>query len=181
MMTEPHPPVVRDLRSGEALLIGARQFEVIAAAGHSDGQLALYCRDERLLLCGDAVLMKITPNVGLWPWGDQNPLATFLATLERLAGLQVDLALPGHGPLIDGFHARIGQLRGHHDERIEQMRLAVGGGADAYHVCRRVFATETLTSHQLRFAMAETLAHLEYLVAIGGLRREEIGERLWYR
>jgi glyoxylase-like metal-dependent hydrolase (beta-lactamase superfamily II) len=124
--------------------------------------------------------MKITPNVGLWPWGDPNPLATFLATLARLADLPVDLALPGHGPLIDRFAERVAQLQAHHAERLAHVLLAVAHGADAFQVCRRVFATETLTSHQLRFAMAETLAHLEHLRARGALARVDRDGRLWY-
>jgi metallo-beta-lactamase-like protein len=40
-------------------------------------------------------------------------------------------------------------------------------------VCTAIFPTEQLSPHQIRFAMAETLAHLEYLVGIGRLVRAE--------
>jgi glyoxylase-like metal-dependent hydrolase (beta-lactamase superfamily II) len=181
LMTQPPPLVMLPLLPDDELRIGGRTFRMIHSPGHSDGHLALYCAEERLMLCGDAVLMKITPNVGRWPWGDPNPLATFLSTLERLQMLEVELALPGHGPLITQFRQRIAELIAHHKERLAVVAAAVGDGRDAFAICRRVFATETLTSHQLRFAMAETLAHLVYLVETGQLIEEQQGATVCFR
>jgi glyoxylase-like metal-dependent hydrolase (beta-lactamase superfamily II) len=165
-------PATSVIEPDEALQIGARRFEVIAAPGHSDQHLVFYCAQERLLLCGDAVLIKITPNISLWPHGRPNPLADFLQSLDRLAALKVDLALPGHGPLIRAFGERLDELRVHHHERLAVIEQAVGGGATAFAVCTAVFPTTVLSPHQLRFAMAETLAHLEYLVNVGRLERD---------
>jgi glyoxylase-like metal-dependent hydrolase (beta-lactamase superfamily II) len=156
---------------GARLRIGAREFQAISTPGHSDGHLAFYCADERLLLCGDTVLTKITPNISLWPHGRPNPLADFLRTLDELGRLAVDLALPGHGPLITTFGQRLAELRAHHDERLLAVERAAGGSATAFAVCTAIFPTEQLSAHQIRFAMAETLAHLEYLVDIGRLTR----------
>ena len=171
LMVQPPPETMVDLVAGTDLVIGSRCFRTISVPGHSDGQLALYCPEDRLLLCGDSVLMKITPNIGLWPWGDSNPLATYLATLGRLAELWVDRALPGHGPIITTFYQRLQELKDHHQERLLATEQAAGAGTDAFTICQRIFPTEQLTSHQLRFAMAETLAHLEYLVEKGRLVR----------
>ena len=51
------------------------------------------------------------------------------------------------------------------------MEQATGDGATAFSICTAVFPTTVLSPHQLRFAMAETLAHLEYLVGVGRLER----------
>jgi glyoxylase-like metal-dependent hydrolase (beta-lactamase superfamily II) len=169
-MTLPWPPT-RVIEPGAAVQIGQRRFQVIAAPGHSDQHLVFYCAEERLLLCGDAVLIKITPNISLWPHGRPDPLADFLQSLDRLAALSVDLALPGHGPLIHAFGERVAELRAHHRERLVVIEQAVGRGATAYTICAAVFPTMALSPHQLRFAMAETLAHLEYLVGVGRLER----------
>jgi glyoxylase-like metal-dependent hydrolase (beta-lactamase superfamily II) len=165
-------PATSVIEPGVSLRIGARQFQVIAAPGHSDQHLVFYCAEERLLLCGDAVLIKITPNISLWPHGRPNPLADYLQTLDLLAELQVDLALPGHGPLIRAFGERLSELRAHHHERLTIMEQAASGGATAFAICTAVFPTIVLSPHQMRFAMAETLAHLEYLVGIGRLGRD---------
>ena len=164
-------PATSVIEPGELMQIGERSFQVLATPGHSDQHLAFYCAEERLLLCGDAVLIKITPNISLWPHGRPDPLADFLQSLDRLAELHVELALPGHGPLIRTFGERLAELRAHHHERLVIMEQAAGSGATAFSICTAVFPTSTLSPHQLRFAMAETLAHLEYLVGVGSLER----------
>lgn len=171
-MTRPHPPTTA-LPPGAQLTIGGRAFLAIETPGHSDGHLVFYCADERLLLCGDTVLTKITPNISLWPHGRPDPLADFLQTLEQLGQLDVDLALPGHGPLITTFGKRLAELRAHHDERLRAVERAAADGATAFAVCTAIFPTEQLSAHQIRFAMAEALAHLEYLVGIGRVERVE--------
>ncbi len=176
VMTHPVPSTVTHLSAGEPLIIGGREFTPIATPGHSDDHLVFYCARERLLICGDAVLIKITPNVGLWGWSRGNPLAQFLASLDRLATLDVALALPGHGPPITHFQERLEELRIHHAERLEAMERAAGSGATAYEVCTAIFPLQELTSHQIRFAMAETLAHLEYLAKQGRVEAIEYAD-----
>jgi len=165
-------PTTSAIEPGVSIQIGARSFQVIATPGHSDQHLVFYCAEERLLLCGDAVLIKITPNISLWPHGRPDPLADYLQSLDLLAALQVDLALSGHGPLIRAFGERLAELRAHHHERLEIMEQATGGGATAFSICTAVFPITALSPHQMRFAMAETLAHLEYLVVVGRLERD---------
>ena len=179
-MTQPAPSM-QLIEAGMQLEIGTRHFELMHTPGHSDGHLVLYCAAERLMLCGDAVLTKITPNVGLWSWGEANPLAHFLRSLNMLARVEVDLALPGHGPLIRNFAQRLGELAAHHEERLELIKQCAGTGIDAYSICTRVFPVQELSSHQIRFAMAETLAHLVYLEDIGQLRRSDDAIPLFYR
>ncbi|WP_373277073.1 hypothetical protein [Calditerricola satsumensis] len=48
-------------------------------------------------------------------------------------------------------------------------------GTTAFDVCVKVFG-EALSVHDMRFAMAETLAHLVYLEEQGRLRRERRGD-----
>lgn len=178
-MTTPWPATTI-LQPGSMLTIGRRTFQAIATPGHSVQHLAFYCADEQLMLCGDTVLTKITPNVSRWPDGLRNPLADFLTTLDMLGTLEVKLALPGHGPLISNFAQRLGELRQHHVERLAAIEAAVGEGASAFEVCTVIFPTSTLSPHQLRFAIAETLAHLEYLAEVGRIERFE-QPKLMYR
>lgn len=178
-MTHPLPATTR-LDPGAQLTIGGRVFQAIETPGHSDGHLAFYCADERLMLCGDTVLMKITPNISLWPHGRPNPLADFLQSLDMLAGLDVALALPGHGPTIGAFRERLGELVRHHEQRLDAVEQAADG-ATAFTICTSIFPTEELSPHQIRFAMAETLAHLEYLVAAGRLEQEQAGGLIYRR
>jgi hypothetical protein len=97
-----------------------------------------------------------------------------------LAALEVRLALPGHRGLITDWPGRIGELQDHHARRLEVMlTVANGNGVTAYQVCTQLFGTQ-LSMHEIRFAVAETLAHLEYLINQEKVQREE-GEIWLYR
>ncbi|MCG8351099.1 MAG: MBL fold metallo-hydrolase [Chloroflexales bacterium] len=179
-MTLPHPCVTH-LEPGTTLHMGGRAFQAIYAPGHSDGQLVFYSPDDRLILCGDQVLIKITPHIGLWPESEPDPLGRYLNSLHALADLDVQLGLPGHGPLIHDWQTRLAELEHHHALRLEQMGALVRGGVTGYTVGRQVFDFDKLTPHEMRFAVAETVAHLELLVARERLRRTYDGVWIYHQ
>ena len=162
--TRPHPQTIQTIEPDTIIKLGNRQFQIIHTPGHSDGQIIFYDAAERLLLCGDHVLQRITPNISLWPFGEPDPLGRYLHSLSQIAQLDVNLALPGHGPLIDDLRGRIRELQTHHAERLGVMATAVNGAATPYTISQRVFDFDKLSIHEKRFAVSETLAHLEYLV-----------------
>jgi glyoxylase-like metal-dependent hydrolase (beta-lactamase superfamily II) len=173
-MTYPRPPRFLPLTDGEPLRLGRRTFTPITAPGHSDGQVIFYDAADRLMLCGDHVLMKITPNIGLWMGTQPDPLGRFMRSLDDLLAYDVRLALPGHKTLITDWRGRLRELLDHHEARLDRAADAVRlGCATAYEVAYRIFETERFTAHEWRFAIAETLAHLEHLVAQGVLIRHD--------
>ena len=126
-----------------------------------------------LLFVRDHLLLKITPNIGLWTYTAPRPLQRYLNYIESLRGLDVDIIFPGHGPLFHDLDGRIEELVLHHEERLSVMHEALEGEpATAFEVAHRVFPDE-LSDHQLRFALAETLAHFENLLDDG--RAERLG------
>lgn len=171
---EPHPEVT-PMADGDEIPLGDRPFRVLVTPGHADGHVCLYDPQEGRLVVGDLVLPHITPNVSVWPGCDPNPLQSFLSSLERVAALQVREALPGHGGPFANLKERVAALRAHHDKRLEAMEGLIGpDGATAFDICVQVFG-EALSVHNMRFAMAETLAHLVYLEEQGRLRRRRCG------
>lgn len=149
-------------------------WKLVAAPGHADGQLMLL-RDG-ILVAGDHVLDPITPTVGLWPASSADPLGDYVAALEAVVDLAPRLALPGHGePIVDPA-GRARALLAHHRERLEATAAAlVGGPRSAFEVSLPLFGSELEPSAR-RFAVAETLSHLERLVREGGaLRHEDVG------
>lgn len=176
--TFPHPELSL-IQSGDSIAMGGRQFRAIHTPGHSDGQLVYFAEEDGLMLCGDQVLMKITPHIGWWPNSEADPLGRYLSALEDLATLPVQRGLPGHNRLVEDWSGRLHELRHHHEERLEAMLAAVGSAANAYEVACKVFTMARYTPHEVRFAVAETIAHLELLIRRGLLRREE-GDRVQY-
>ncbi len=179
-LTMPHPTAIQTIAPGTTLTMGGRSWQVIHAPGHTDGQIIFYTEDEQLLLCGDQVLMKITPNIGLWPTTEPEPLERYLHSLAALAQLQVRLALPGHGRPIQEWQTRLYELQTHHATRLAQM-AATADDVSALTVAQRIFNFGNFSEHEIRFAVAETLAHLAYLVLHGQLTCEDRGGVRFYQ
>jgi glyoxylase-like metal-dependent hydrolase (beta-lactamase superfamily II) len=177
-MTMPHPHEIATLEAGEIVHMGGRDFLAIHAPGHSDGQLIFYSAADQLMLCGDQVLKSITPNIGLWPSTEADPLGRYLESLNELMALPVLLALPGHGSVMTTeWQARLCALEEHHRVRLEETRRAVEGGATALEVSRRLFNYGKLSEHEVRFAVAEAMAHLDYLARRGVITFSDNGAR----
>jgi glyoxylase-like metal-dependent hydrolase (beta-lactamase superfamily II) len=172
--------LVRFVRDPQRLEPGDRVdgWEVFQLPGHADGHRALM-RDG-ILVAGDTLLGSITPNIGLYPASRPDPLGDYLESLERIIQLAPRLALPGHGDPIDDPVGRARELIGHHEGRLQQTAAALDGRPQtAYEVSLALFPDE-LSTVLRRFALAETRAHLEYLVHRDGARRVDEDERVSY-
>ena len=168
-----YAPFIRYVRDPERLRPGdtIAGWEVIATPGHADGHLGLV-RDG-VLVAGDHLLPTITPAVGLYPDSRPDPLGDYLETLERTAALGVHLALPGHGEPIADPSARARAILEHHRERLEETADALGTEPlTGYDVSYPLFGAD-LNPSARRFAVAETLSHLERLVREGGAQRHD--------
>ncbi|WP_394824093.1 MBL fold metallo-hydrolase [Pendulispora albinea] len=108
----------RTVRPGETLAFGGVEFTVVDGSGHSAGEVSFYAPRHKLLICGDL----------LWQAGFSNvvPLVEGVAGLARhersltgLKTLDVDIAIPGHGPPIVGREA----VREGIDRTIETIRF----------------------------------------------------------
>ena len=163
-----HDPVLVD--EGDSI----DGWELVAAPGHADGQLCLL--KESLLVSADHLLDRISPTVGLWPASRPDPLGDFLDSLERTIELAPTVALPGHGELIEDPVGRARQLIEHHRERLTFTEAALSDvPRSGYEVSFDLFGQE-LRPAARRFAVAETLSHLERLVLEERAeRREDVG------
>jgi glyoxylase-like metal-dependent hydrolase (beta-lactamase superfamily II) len=146
-------------------------WRVLHLPGHADGHICLL-RDG-VLLAGDAILDPITPTVGLFPGGAPDPLADYLASLARIVELRPRVAYAGHGRPIPDPPARAEEIQGHHGERlVETVRALESGPRSAWDVSHALFP-EPLPPPQRRFAVVETLAHLEHLVRHGRVSAQQ--------
>jgi len=91
---EPLEPT-RVLREGDELKLGELTLEVLHTPGHTCGSICLYERAQRALFSGDTIFCGGIGRTDL-PTGDGEAMAQ---SLRRLAGLEVERLLPGHGPL----------------------------------------------------------------------------------
>ncbi|WHY18485.1 MBL fold metallo-hydrolase [Paenibacillus sp. G2S3] len=161
-------PVVSYLNVAEPFKMGGREWQLIITGGHAPGHVSLYHAGSGHMICGDAVLPQISPNVSLLPGSDPQPLQTFLQGLRELGSYSVSMAFPGHREPFAGFAHRVNSLLAHHEERLDTAAaLLTSGPLSGFAVCEFLFRSRVTTVHQMRFAMSETLAHLAELVRRG--------------
>ncbi len=159
-VTDPEPLVPGEQLDG---------WDVLYLPGHADGHLALL-RDG-VLIAGDALLATISPNVGLYHDAHPDPLGDYLDSLAQIAELAPRIAFAGHGPAIEDPPARARELIVHHTERLQATGAALDGRPRTAYDVSLVLFPDPLPRGLRRFALAETRAHLEYLVLRDRARR----------
>jgi len=156
-------PEVAFINAEQPFAMGGRRWLPVETAGHAPGHLSFYHPESGDILCGDAVLPQISPNVSLMPGSDPEPLQSFLQGLLKLKNLEVGTAYPGHRNPFQHFGERLEALLLHHEERLAKIeRLLADAPATGFELCVSLFGTK-LGIHQMRFAMCETLAHTREL------------------
>lgn len=78
------------------LSLGDRTIRAFPTPGHSPDGVAWLLEEDGVLFAGDTVATGIVPAIGQ---GDSRELA---ASLRLLAGMAIDLLVPGHGPILRG-------------------------------------------------------------------------------
>lgn len=173
----PLPVSVMRIREGEEMAMGGRTWKVLVNGGHADEHASFHAAKAKILIAGDQILPKISPVVGVFtsqPWS--NPLRDYLSSLKRLAKLPPDtLVLPSHGLPFHGLHERIEQLEAHHAKRLDELLTYMDEPKTGAELARQLFAAAAANG-QLMMAMAETLAHANWLVAEGKAKRIETPE-----
>ena len=153
-------------------------WQVLELPGHADGHLG-FLRDG-VLIGGDHLLRRITPAVGLYPESRPDPLGDYLASLERTIELAPRIVYPGHGEPIEDPAARARELIEHHRLRLDEHEASLSTEpSTAYEISFDVFG-RALAPTQRRFAVAETLSHLERLVRGGRAARSGDDNRVSY-
>ncbi|GIW32878.1 MBL fold metallo-hydrolase [Meiothermus sp.] len=165
---------------GETLRLAGMRYRAVWTPGHADGHAMLLRESDGVLLAGDQILERISPNIGLWAYSYPNPLKHYLASLEKTAALGASVALPGHYRPIQDIAGRVAELRAHHGERLQfLLQLVYDQPQTCWQLSLALFPGN-LNLAQRRFAWSETLAHLEYLVAEGAVKRLEPGGIVHY-
>jgi glyoxylase-like metal-dependent hydrolase (beta-lactamase superfamily II) len=170
----PHVQPDFDLFDGVPVRGSDGSLVPVHTPGHTPGHLCFHDRERNLLFTGDHLLPRVTPNVSKRPRSTADPLADFMASLDRLARFErPPLVLPGHEWAFDGLASRTAAVRSHHARRLDEIEAAVVQGAGTvWDVARSVRWSrqfDTLDSRGRRQALGETYSHLYRLSRSGRL------------
>ena len=149
----------RDLADGERLVAGDADLIVLHTPGHAIDHVCFWDPASRGLFAGDMVVEGTTVMI---PAGKGGSLRDYLASLERLAGLNPRVIYPGHGPVVDRPVDLIREYVAHRQMREAQVLACLREGiSDPDAIVARVYGE--LSDPIRRAARMTVEAHLEKL------------------
>jgi glyoxylase-like metal-dependent hydrolase (beta-lactamase superfamily II) len=162
-------PVAVDaaLKEGDTLCMAGRRWQILHTPGHSAGLVCLYESASCTLLSSDHLLADISSNpiVEPPPPGELKrlrSLALYRQSLERVASMRIDRALPSHGPVIHDVPELVRQRLEFHQRRMDRVLEALRQGArTTWDVTQALFPN--LSPLDTFLAISEAIGHLELL------------------
>lgn len=177
-------PELKVLDDGDLIDAGSYHFKCVATPGHTMGHTCLYEPNRKILVAGDHILTDITPNIQCWS-DSENRLKHYLASLDKVYDLEVDLVLPGHRRLIDNHRARIEELKEHHQQRLDEvLSILARGPMSAFQVAAHMTwdiacdSWDQFPVTQKWFATGEAISHLRYQEDAGLIKRKIVGQNI---
>jgi glyoxylase-like metal-dependent hydrolase (beta-lactamase superfamily II) len=174
------------LHDSDIISNGTFTFRAVWTPGHSSGHICLYEPEKKILISGDHVLPKITPNISVNPQSIENPLGRYIQSLMELKKLDVEMVLPGHDQPFNHFRTRIDEITRHHAHRnLEILEKILFRAKTAYGIAREISWGENNSWQDLppfhqRMAIFETLAHLEMMAAESRIDKMPKGGIIYY-
>ncbi len=179
------------LQGDEKIPAGDYTFEVVNTPGHTPGHISLYEPQKRFLISGDVLLPTITTNAAFHVQHISNPLKKYANSLSTLRELDIELVLPGHEYIFSNPRPRIDELIQRQTKKSNRVLKTFKDGQshNAYDVSKILSwsqRTQTtnwpnLSSWDKRFAVLQTIAHLEELAGDGKLSRFSLDGKIYYR
>ncbi len=162
------------IEDGQEIELAHELYQVVWVPGHSDGQISLFRQRDGVFLSADHVLPRVTPNIGLYSSQNrENPLGDYLQSLAKVAHLPASIVLPGHGDAFPHLTERVAEIIAHHEQRLQQILLLLAEQPQhAYQLTDSLFGARLQNNQARHMAVAEVLAHLEYLRFQGLLERQ---------
>lgn len=179
----------RDIQPGQRFDYGDYHFEALPLKGHTFGQMGLWDREKKLLLCADQILNRTVPIVGT-SHADEQLLTSYLDSVQMLAQHFGDhLLLPAHeGPIAD-LQASADHITQAYQRKIGQTLAAVLPDQEqtVWEIARQVYGLtpdkrSDAAFYNSKMINTKTFSMLEYLHDTGVIqRREENGMLFWKR
>jgi glyoxylase-like metal-dependent hydrolase (beta-lactamase superfamily II) len=176
----------KTFHDGETVTTGMFTFRVVWTPGHSSGHICLYEPEKKVLLSGDHILPKITPNIGVHPQSIENPLGRYLKSLQEVRELNVELTLPGHDKPFTRLRPRIDEIIRHHHHRNQEILESIAfKPRTAFQIAKVISWGDSskwqdLPPFHKRMAIFETLAHLEMMAAESRINKLPRGGIIYY-
>lgn len=167
------------IEDGQRPEVPGWNLQALWTPGHSPGHLCFWEPANEVMLSGDHVLPRITPNISFHPQAGADPLGDFLRSLTKLKGWNASEVLPAHEHRFVGLDGRLDELVAHHEQRflevIDAIRRGITTAWDIAEQMRWSRSWSRIEGFMRRAAVGEAMAHLRAL-EVRGVVREVLGE-----
>jgi glyoxylase-like metal-dependent hydrolase (beta-lactamase superfamily II) len=157
----------RELVPGVEVETDVGTWAVVETPGHAPSHVCLHQAERRLLVSGDHLLGRTALyfDYGHTP----DPFGEYLASLDAVEPLPIDLCLPGHGKPFRDPEAKIEAVREQAGELLGRVRTQLGRGGEptAFEVVEGIVGRENLTPGTAGFMLQIVLACLDHLATLG--------------
>jgi glyoxylase-like metal-dependent hydrolase (beta-lactamase superfamily II) len=169
----------RELVPGVEVETDLGAWQVHETPGHAPSHVVLHQPERRLMVTGDHLLGR---TVLFFDHGHSpDPVGEFLASLERVEPLAVDLCLPGHGRTFRDPEAKIAAARAQVAELHGKVREALAAGErTAFEIVGEIVGPDNARGPVSAWALQIVLSLLDHMALSGeAVAVEDTDPRRW--
>ncbi|HEV7400401.1 MAG TPA: MBL fold metallo-hydrolase [Solirubrobacterales bacterium] len=155
----------RDLLPGVEVETDLGTWQVHETPGHAPSHVVLHQPESKLMISGDHLLGR---TVLFFDHGHSpDPVGEFLASLDEVEPLDVNLCLPGHGRPFRDPEAKIAEARRQVGELLGKTRDALGEGEKtAFEIVAEIVGADNVNTPVSAWVLQIVLSCLDHLVIV---------------
>lgn len=183
----PEPSLVKTFEDDEQVVLCGNRYSVRVLPGHTDGQVVLWCGENRILFSGDIFAETGYLHFTDWPnTRNENPLNDFLLSLTAIEEMDPVLIYTGHGRPVSSYAEIFSKIRYRHNKLSGIFEKAVTGPVTAGEIYGKIFPVPQTGEfadyiHHHRVLIGETAGYLNYLAGLGRLSvKTADGKKIYY-
>ena len=173
-----HKTLTHIVKEGE-VISGADDWIAYETPGHAQSHIVLFREQDGVLIGGDLLLPRVSPNPIIEPPvdGKTRPKSQLQLnqSLRRLLEMPIRLVHPGHGDNITDPNPLIHKrLQSQHERAMRVKSMLEDQPATVFEICKQLFPK--VFEKQVGLTLSETLAQFDYLVDLGQISSEETSQ-----
>ncbi len=162
---------IRLIDDGDILTLAGQSWQVKCGYGHTPSNATLWQRDSGLLITGDHLLPRISPNISIWWGSSDNPLGEYLDSIQTFHGMGDVVGLPSHGTTFGDLDARIAMLTRFHHKRLQRALAFCRDEPRTAYECIHATLGKIDSGHMVALIAGQAFAILAFLEQAGLVRK----------
>ena len=177
-----------ELKNDAEIEFASGVLRTLHTPGHTPGSCCFRREANRILIAGDTILKRITPNplLAADPFDRTKrfkSLGEYLVSLAKIKNCAPTLIYGGHGEPVEDYDELFNRyIRSIDDRQKRIMTLVSAEGTTAYEIAGKLFPAAMNQNFHQFLAISETVAHLDYAESEGKIGVElKDGAEIYHR